>query len=81
MNPEQLLIAVETCIKERPALDAKLWTICWHEGRLKCLPANTVKDDGNIFGTFHVQDLWQGLTIDQWGRVSKKITLFFERKR
>jgi hypothetical protein len=80
MNPEQLLTAVEECIKERPDLDAKLWTICWHENRLKCLPSRAVKNNGNVFGTFNVDDLNKGLTLDQWGQVAKKIALFFERK-
>lgn len=81
MNPVQMLDAVETCIKERPALSARHWLICWHEGRLKCLPVGTIKDDGNVFGTFNVDDLNQGLTLDQWSQISRKITLFFERKK
>jgi len=78
MNPEQLLTAVEECIRERPRNDAKLWTICWHENKLKCLPSRAVKNDGNCFGTFGVDDLKKGLTLDQWASVAKKITLFFE---
>lgn len=79
MNPEQLLNAVETCIKERTKLDAKLWVICWHENQLKCLPARGVKNDGNIFGRFSVEDLNAGLSLDQWSSVAKKIAEFFER--
>lgn len=81
MGPEQLLLAVEECIKERPDLSARHWVICWHEGRLKCLPVGTIKDDGNIFGNFTTDDLNQGFTLDQWGQVAKKIILFFERKK
>lgn len=81
MNPEQLLISVEECIKERPDLPCKSWLICWHEGKLKCLPVGTIKDDGNIFGYFNTDDLTNGLSLDQWGQVAKKIALFFERKK
>jgi hypothetical protein len=80
MNPEQMLNAVMECIKERTQLDAKRWVICWHKNRLKCLPANTVKNDGNIFGCFHVDDLNKGLTLEQWSDVAKKIANFFEKK-
>jgi hypothetical protein len=78
MNPEQLLNAVEVCIKERTPLDCKSYRICWHEGRLKCLPARAIKDDGNCFGTFSEEDIKKGLSIEQWGKVAKKITEFFE---
>lgn len=81
MNPEQLLNAVETCIKERPNLDANLWVICWNEGKLKCLPSRGVKNDGNIFGRLTVDDLAKGLTLEQWERISKKIATFFEGKK
>lgn len=80
MNPEQLLNAVETCIAERTPLDCKLWVICWHENRLKCLPSRAVKNDGNCFGTFSSEDLKKGLTVEQWRSVAKNITNFFEQK-
>ena len=79
MNPEQLLTAVSECIKERPHNDAKLWTICWNNKQLMCLPSRTVKNDGNCFGTFSVEDLKKGLSLDQWASIAKKIHFFFER--
>lgn len=75
-----MLNAVETCIAERTPLDCKLWVICWHENRLKCLPSRAVKNDGNIFGKFSADDLKRGLTNDQWDNVLYKIAYFFERK-
>jgi len=79
MNPEQILNSVEICIAERPKLDAKIWVVCWHEERLKCLPVQTVKNDGNIFGRFTIDDLEKGLTFEMWSEIAKKIVLFFER--
>jgi hypothetical protein len=79
MNPEQLLNAVETCIAERTPMDCKLWTICWHKNRLKCLPSRDVKNNGNCFGIFNAEDLKKGLSLDQWASVAKKIYSFFER--
>ena len=75
-----MLVAVEECIKERTPLDCKLWVICWHEERLKCLPHRSTKDDGNIFGRFNVSDLERGLTLEQWSSVAKKMICFFRIK-
>lgn len=81
MNPEQLLNAVEECIKERPDLDTKLWAVCWHEDRLKCLPSRVVKRNGNVFGVFNTMELNKGLSLEQWSYVARRITEFFERKK
>lgn len=81
MNPENLLSEVEKCIAERPMSYVSQWVICWHENKFKCLPARVVKDDGNIFGRFHYDDLINGLTVDQWNRLSKRIAEFFEKEK
>ena len=80
MNPVQILDSVETCIAERVDLDCKSYVICWHEGRLKCLPSRAVKNDGNVFLRISADDCKKGLSLEQWGECQKKLANFFEQK-
>lgn len=80
MNPEQILNSVETVIKERPVSAASRFVICWFDSKLQCLPSGFIKDDGNIFGNFSYDELTNGLTPDQWSKLSHKIAVFFELK-
>lgn len=81
INAEQILNAVETCIKERKPYGVKNWVICWLNDGLRCMPKDTVKNDGNIFGHITEDDATHGLTLKQWGEIQYKISWFFEQKK
>jgi hypothetical protein len=80
MNPEQLLNSIETVISKRPVSSSNRWVICWLNNKLQCLPSDSVKDDGNIFGNFSTDELINGFSIKQWSDLSRNIVIFLRSK-
>jgi len=74
-----LLDQIAFAIQQRPVSVSARYTVCWHEGRFKCLPYRTVPRDAGNFGTYSDDDLRQGLTVIQWNFLARKVALFFEQ--
>ena len=77
MNPEQILDAVETAIRERPQSPELKYVICWLDNKIQCVPMKGLKDDGNIFWIFFVDEVDRGFTNAAWDQIKRKIHYFF----
>lgn len=81
MNPEQILSAIEICIKERKPTNTNSWLICWRNGNFQCIPSRWSKNEPGEFGFFLDYYINTGLTLDQWDKLKLKAALFFLTKR
>lgn len=81
MNPEPFLNAVEEAIRTREASDTNHWCICYLKSGIKCMPARTIIDEGNIFGRFSTDELNDGFTTRQWSSILCEIANYLVRKK
>lgn len=80
MNPEKLLNQAATAIANRPLGAHTQYQVCLFKGEIRCLPTRHVPRPEIIFGVFSEHELRDGLTNQQWDRLSGKITLFYWRR-
>lgn len=76
MNAELLLTKVGEAINNRPVSMAKRWWLVHKDGEFRCVPVEAPTGQDTVLDTFTTDQLVNGLTTKQWGRLLTKLAKF-----
>ena len=77
-NPEQMLNAVETAIKDAPISIISVYHLCFFEKHIQCLPSNHTDKAHTVFYSSTLLKMKTGFTSIEWKFLQTKISNFMK---